>query len=88
MGGNFQSKLWTSTFFFDSRAAIESRVFSVGLRKLLHHTKYYYNISMLLLFVMSIQSHLTLNPEPVLYTFILPFLYEIHILNQYWTLKL
>ena len=88
MGGNFQSEIWTSTFFFNLKTAIESSIFSVGLRKLLHHTKYYYNISMLPLFVMSIQSHLTLNPEPVLYTFILPFFYEIHILNQYWTLKL
>ena len=29
-----------------------------------------------------------IQPEPVLYTFILPFLYEIHILNQYWIFEI
>ena len=59
MGGIY---IMDFNIFFNSRAAIESRIFSVGLRKLLHHTRYYYNILMLL-FVMSIPilSDLILN---------------------------
>ena len=47
--------------FFNSRAAIESRIFSVGLRKLFHHIKYYYNTSMLSLLSKNLSGHF----EPV-----------------------